>query len=226
MRKLAYGTGIVILIMLAGGIVLAQAGPEVLARLGVDKVSAGSSVLSALTSGYIYDSAAFTAFKALPASGRAEIVRTGLAWAKDYSGSAEFKAAYAKLRESRKPKPPEPVPSAEETLAKMKADIEKGIENLRQVQATANAEMKKSLEDTVKQMRAQLEQMDKNPQMKENLRLGAEMERKSKQEDYETRMKAWNEDLPEEPKTLIAKRVRQFLETSADVDFAAELGKT
>ena len=208
---------------MAAGVIAAQAGADVLARLGVDKSSVGANVLRSLSSGYIYDSAAFKAFKALPGSARAEVVRAGLDWAKAYAASADFKAAYKDLRESRKPKPPEPVPSAEETLAKMKADMEKGIENMRQVQASADAETKKSMEDAIKQMRAQMEEMDKNPQMKENFRLGAEMQRASKKQEFEAALVAWNEDLPEDSRALIAKRIRQFLTMSADVDFGAEL---
>jgi hypothetical protein len=208
---------------MTAGFSAAQAGSDILVRLGIEKPSAGPSILRSLSSGYIYDSAAFKAFKALPASGRAEVVRAGLEWVKAYVASTDFKAAYKELRESRKPEPPEPVPSAEATLAKMKADMEKGIENMRQVQATADAEMKKSLEDAIKQMRAQIEEMDKNPQMKENFRLGAEMQTAAQKQEYESQIKAWNEDLPEDPRALVAKRIRQFLTMSADVDFGAEL---
>ncbi len=87
----------------------------------------------------------------------------------------EFQTAYQKQRESLKPRPAQAVPSAEEHLAKLKADMEKGIENARKAQATAGTEMKESLEDAIKRMQAQTEEIDKNPQMKENYWLGAEM---------------------------------------------------
>ena len=211
------------LLGISAGFIVAQAGSDVLAKLGIEKVSAGSKVLSSLTSGYIYEPPAVKAFKALPASARTEVVRAGLDWAKAYVASVEFKSAYVKLRESQKPAPPEPVPSAEETLAKMKADMQKGIENMRQVQAAADAATKKSMEEAIKSMQAQMEELDKNPQMKENFRLGAEMQRTADKNDYEARLEAWNDDLPEDPRALVAKRIRQFLTTSADVDFSAAL---
>ena len=223
MKSLSRFLSIAAVLGTAAVLAYAQAAPDVLVRLGIDRASAGSNILSSLTSGYVYDSTAAKAFKALPAPARVDIVRAGLEWAKAYTGSAEFKSAYAKLRESGKPAPPEPVPSAEETLAKMKADMQKGIENMRQVQATADVETKKSLEEAIKSMQAQLEEFEKNPQMKENLRLGAEMQRTANKNDYEARMKAWNDDLPEDPGALVAKRIRQFLATSADVDFSAAL---
>ncbi|MGZ5489039.1 MAG: hypothetical protein ACXWF4_10955 [Candidatus Aminicenantales bacterium] len=223
MKEIVRVWGTFALLGISAGFVAAQTGSDALGKLGIEKVSAGSKFLSSLTSGYIYDPAAFKAFKALPASARAEVVRAGLDWAKTYVASADFKSAYAKLRESKKPAPPEPVPSAEETLAKMKADVQTAIENMRQAQATADAATKKSIEGAIKSMQAQMEELDKNPQMKENFRLGAEMQRTANKNDYEARLKAWNDDLPEDPGMLVAKRIRQFLTTSADVDFSAAL---
>ena len=223
MKGIVRASAIFALLGISAGFIAAQTGSDVLAKLGIEKTSAGSKVLSSLTSGYIYDPAAVKAFKALPASARAEIVRAGLDWTKAYVASAEFKSAYAELRESKKPAPPEPVPSAEETLAKMRADMQKGIENMRQVQASSDAATKKSIDEAIKSMQAQMEEFDKNPQMKENLRLGSEMQRTANKNDYEDRLKAWNDDLPEDSRALVAKRIRQFLTTSADVDFSAAL---
>jgi Asp-tRNA(Asn)/Glu-tRNA(Gln) amidotransferase A subunit family amidase len=158
----------------------------------------------------------------LPASARADIVRAGLAWVKTHVSSPEFKAAYKEHRDGQKPQPPEPVPSAEEQIAKMKAGVKAGIENMRQIAASGDAEMKKAMEESIKQMRAQMENLDK-PEMKENLRMGVEMQRTQNKNDYELALKTWNENLPEDPRGLIANRIRQFLETSADVDFSAEL---
>jgi hypothetical protein len=211
-----------LILVAAGTAIVAQSGADVLAKLGLDKASAGENLLGALTSGYIYDSAAAKAFKALPVSARADLVRAGLAWVKAFTASPEFKAAYMKHRDGRKPRPPDPVPSAEEQIAKMKADLEAGIANMRQIAAGGDAGMKKSMEEAIKQMRAQIEAMDK-PEMKENFRLGAEMRATQNKADHENALKEWNESLPEDPGKLIANRIRQFLETSGDVDFSAEL---
>jgi hypothetical protein len=211
-----------LILVTAGGIIAAQSGTDVLAKLGLEKASAGENLLGALTSGYIFNSSAAKAFKALPASARVDVVRAGLAWVKAYAASPEFKAAYKKHRDGRKPQLPDPVPSAEEQIAKMKADVEAGIANMRQVAASGDAEMKKSMEEAIKQMQVQMKEMDK-PEMKENFRLGAEMQTTQKKADYESALKTWNESLPEDPGKLIANRIHQFLETSASVDFSAEL---
>ena len=221
-RRLFYGLFGALILVTAESAIAAQSGADVLAKLGLDKASAGENLLGSLTSGYIYDPIAAKAFKALPASARADIVRAGLAWVKAYASSPEFKAAYKKQRDERKPRPPDPVPSADEQIAKMKADLETGIANMRQVAAGGDADMKKSMEEAIKQMRVQIEEMDK-PAMKENFRLGAEMQTAQNQANSESALKTWNEDLPEDPGKLVAKRIRQFLETSGDVDFSAEL---
>jgi len=217
------GAGALLLLMTAAGIAAGQEGKGVLSRLGVDEAGAESGVFRALTSDYIYDAAAFKAFKALPAQARVEVVRAGLEWAKSYAGSAEFKEAYRKLRESQKPKAPAPVASADDSMAKIKADLEKSIESMRQIQATADAETKKTMEEAIQQMRSQIREMDRNPQMKESLRMGAEMEKASNKEAYEADLKSWNEDLPEDSGKLIARRIREFLAASADVDYGAKL---
>ena len=90
----------------AGGFIAAQGGADILAKLGLDKASAGENLLGALTSGYIYNSAAAKAFKALPVPAKVEFVRSGLAWVKAYTASPEFKAAYKQHRDGRKPTPP------------------------------------------------------------------------------------------------------------------------
>ena len=210
------------LLVAAGGFIAAQGGADILAKLGLDKASAGENLLGALTSGYIYNSAAAKAFKALPAPAKVEFVRSGLAWVKAYTASPEFKAAYKEHRDGRKPKPPDPVPSAEEQIAKTKADVEKGIANLQQMAASGDAEMKKSMEEAIKQMRAQMQEMEK-PEMKEIFRQSAEMQTAQNKTNYENALKTWNENLPEDPGRLIANRIRQFLETSGSVDFSAEL---
>ena len=77
-----------------------QSGSDVLAKLGLTPASAKEGSLETLMSGSAYNEAAFKAFKALPPSGRAVVVKSGLAWIKAYAESAEFKSAYAKAREA------------------------------------------------------------------------------------------------------------------------------
>ncbi|MCK7462096.1 MAG: hypothetical protein MZU84_08555 [Sphingobacterium sp.] len=210
------------LLVAAGGFIAAQGGADILAKLGLDKASAGENLLGALTSGYIYNSAAAKAFKALPAPAKVEFVRSGLAWVKAYTGFARVQGGLQGTPRRAETEAPDPVPSAEEQIAKTRADVEKGIANMQQMAASGDAEMKKSMEEAIKQMRAQMQEMEK-PEMKEIFRQSAEMQTAQNKTNHENALKTWNENLPEDPGRLIANRIRQFLETSGSVDFSAEL---
>ena len=89
--------------------------------------------------------------------------------------------------------------------------------------AGLDAETKKSLEASIKEMRAQIEVMEKNPEQKELMRQMAEMTRAEDKKRYEEQLKVWEEKVPVDPRILIKKRMGDFLATSADVDFSAKL---
>jgi hypothetical protein len=84
-----------------------QGTTDVPAQIGLTATEAKDATLKTLINGRAYSGPAFRAFKALPPSGRAAIVRRGLAWIKPYAQTAEFTTAYAKARLAEKPEPPE-----------------------------------------------------------------------------------------------------------------------
>ena len=86
------------------GIVLAQGA---LASLGVGDAAGKQIVDNWLGSGYLNLSPAAKAFKAAAPASRAALVRNAIAWAKTYTESPVFKAAYEKERQASRPSPPE-----------------------------------------------------------------------------------------------------------------------
>jgi hypothetical protein len=66
------------------------------------------------------------------ASTRAAVVKSGLAWIKAHTATADFKADYAKYREEQKPKPPETIPTVVEFLKKQRREMEKQSAEMRQ----------------------------------------------------------------------------------------------
>lgn len=208
---------------LAGGLIAVQNGSDVLAKLGLDPVSAKESVLDSLASGNVYNDMAMKAFKVLSASARGEIVRTGLNWIKAYAEATEFKEAYRKFRDGKKPEAPAARPSADEALKKQKVDFEKQIAETRKSMAALDAETRKTMEASIQQMRAQMETMEKDPQQKELMLQMTEMTRAEDKKRYEEQLKAWEEKFPAEPRALIKKRINDFLAASDDVDFSAKL---
>ena len=196
---------------------------DVLAKLSLEPTAAKASFLDALASGSVYHYEAAGAFKVLPLTSRAAIVRAGLGWVKSYSGTAEFKEAYRTLREQNKPQPPETRPAADEQTKKMKAEMEKSIAEIRKNMAAMDAEMKKAMEASIKEMRAQMERMEKDPQQKEMMRQAVEMSSAEDKEQYNAAITEWEQRYPADPRRLIKKRINDFLAASDGVDYTAKL---
>jgi len=210
--------------VLFGGVLLAaQNSPDVLAKLALDPPAAKESVLDSLASGSVYNYAAIEAFKSLPLASRAAVVRTGLAWVKAHVGTDEFKAAYQKSRNEEKPEPPAARPTADDALKQQKIDFEKQVVDMRKGMANLDAATKESMEKGIREMRAQMEAMAKDPEQKKLLGQMTEIQRGEDKKQYDEQVKDWNEKFPADPRLLIKKRITEFLAASADVDYAAKL---
>jgi hypothetical protein len=218
-----FALGLTFLLGFFVGIGPAQTGSEIPTKLGLNLASAKEAVLESLTSGSVYNDAAMRTFKALAPAARAAIVRGGLDAIKAYVETAEFKAAYMKFRDNEKPNPPEARPSADEAWKKQKADFEKQIAEMKKNLAGLDAETRKSMEAAVKQMQAQMEKMDKDTATRDLMRQMVEAQKVEDKNQYAEQVKVWEENYPADPRILIQKRIRDFLETSADVDFEAKL---
>jgi hypothetical protein len=198
-------------------------GDDVLDKLNLAPAAAKEGVLEVLAGGTAYNESAYKVFKSLPGLARETVVRAGLAWIKSYAGSAEFKAAYAELREHKKPKAPEPRPSADDEIKKMKAEMEKSIAEMRKNMAAMDAETKKSMEAGIQQMNAQMERMEKDPQQREIMRQSVEMARADDKKRHEEKLAEWEKRYPADPRLLIKKRINDFLAASAGIDYSANL---
>jgi hypothetical protein len=220
-KILIFGT--VLVMGMTNSLTAVQNGPDILAKLGLDPASAKDSFLDSLASGDVYNDTAMKVFKTLPALARAEIVRAGLGWIKAYVATAEFKANYQEFRENKKPAAAAVRPAYEEVLKKQKDDFEKQIVETRKNMAGLDAATKESMEKGIREMRAQMEAMEKNPQQKELMRQMTDVARVEDKKHYEEQLKAWEEKFPTEPRALVKKRINDFLAASAGVDFAAKL---
>ena len=201
---------------------------DVLSQLGVNAAAAKEAVMSDLGSGWLdYDLAA-PAFRKAPVALRVQLVEGAIAWAKAYTASAEFKTAYATLRENRKPDAPAFQGTPEEEFARQRAqqakDQAKATEEMKQALASMAADVRKQVEDAMKAAAAVAQQMD-TPEMRKMMLDGIRMEREGKTREYQDDLKKWQAEYPENPAPVIAKRLKAFLDTSAGVDFDAKLEK-
>jgi len=206
------------------------AAADALAQLGIAESDAKARAIEALNSGYVNYSPAGQVLKAATPAVREALVKGALAWARNYTESPEFAAAYAKLRENQKPASRAPKGGADAQIAQQRADMEKGIaeakKNLASLPANLSPEMRKTMEATLQQviasMTAQLAEMDK-PQYTALMTQAAGAQSAAAERDQASRMKEYESRYPADPRPFIARRLRQFLDESATVDFGAKL---
>jgi hypothetical protein len=178
--------------------------------------------MSGLTGGWANYGIAAPAFKKADAAARAQFATAGVAWAKGYTASPEFKAAYAKLREQRKPTEPTFTDTPEEVLAKQKAEQDKNFEKSKKSLEAMAPDIRKQVEEGLKQAEAAMKQMD-TPEMRKMQLDGIRMQREGEMQSYKDDLAKWQQEYPENPVPVIAKRLKAFLDLSATVDFDAKL---
>jgi hypothetical protein len=212
-------SGSLIVVVLASAVVVAQ---DALAKLGLSQSSARESVMTGVTGGWVNYGAAASAFKKADAAARAQLVSGAIAWAKAYAASPEFKAAYAKVREERKPRAPEFKDTPEDVLAKQQAEQDKNVAEMKKALEGMAPDVRKQVEEGMKQAAEAMKQMD-TPEMRKMQLDGIRMQREGDMQSYKDALAKWQQEYPDTPGPMIAKRLKTFLDTSATVDFDAKL---
>jgi hypothetical protein len=157
---------------------------------------------------------ALEAFKKLPASARGPATTQLYAWTKAYVSTPAFNTEYLKAREAQKPQPPVYTETADQEL---KAKVAK--ESADQEQSAKNAESM-GMKDAAAQMRKQFAGM--RDQLIPAWRAEIEERRKQEKDGFESGIKEWQERYPPDVPRLLARTLREFLETTTDIDFAAK----
>lgn len=216
--RLAAG-GVLVLAVGAGAALAA----DLWTQIGAKEADARREAGYALTSGHVPYYLAAKAFLAAGPAVRASLVSQGLAWAKSYFASAEFASAYRALREQNRPAAAPAAASGDQRLKAMLDEQRKQLEESKKNLAQLPPDLRKQMEPVIKQMEAQLQKTASDPQMLEMMKQGFAAEAQDAQESHRQRVAAWEKTYPAEPSALIVLRLREFLETSASVDYAAKL---
>lgn len=160
----------------------------------------------------------------IPVEKRAAVVLAVGQFTKAYVESKAFLGLYEEMRQGEKPRPPqepkamsdqrkEEVAQARQTLAELEAQVKNAPAEARQA-------MRQALEAS-KQALAQMEKGD--PSQESAADQAAQAQYKLDQEQYKQQMAEWEKQYPAgNPHPLIARRLRELLETTKDVDFTAE----
>jgi hypothetical protein len=194
-------------------------------QLGMTEAQAKQAAPEAWAGGSVPFYMAARAVMAAPPAARAVLVVEVLKWTKAYLATAEFKAAYGTLREDRKPSPPA---SAAEEAQKRKAEQDqarKQQEEARKAMAQMPPEVRKQIEEAMKAAEAMQKQMAGDPELAARLKEAEAEEAKNREREYKESLAKWEQDYPANANVLIARRLREFLTLSAEVDFNAKLVK-
>lgn len=195
---------------------------DVLAQLGIPLPAAKEAVASVINGGIDNPGLPARAFKLMPASTRGEVAAAGVAWLKTYTSSAEFTQEYGRIREARKPAPPPFEGTPDEQLKKADDEQTQQAEESTKALASLPADQRAQIEEAMKAAQAMTAKMN-TPEM-HKMRLDAvTAERADRTKQYEQELATWRRDYPERAGPVIARRLREFLAASADVDFAATL---
>jgi hypothetical protein len=195
---------------------------DVLSLLGITPQAAKQAVNSVINAGVYNPGLPAGAFKLMPAAARAEAVAAGVAWLKTYIASAEFKQKYAEIREAHKPGAPEFEGTPEEEIKRADDEQKQAAEESKKALSALPADQRAQIEEAMKAAQTAAARMN-TPEMRK-MRLDAiKADRANRTRQFEQETATWKRDYPESAAPIIAKRLREFLAASANVDFAAKL---
>jgi flagellar biosynthesis GTPase FlhF len=204
----------------------AFAAADALTQLGITPAAAKEAWMAGVGSGWFDYGLAAPAFKKAPVALRVQLAEGAVAWAKSHTATPEFKAAYAKLRENRRPRAPEFKGTPEEEQARQREqlakDQAKAAEEMKKVVASLPAEQRPQMEAAMKQGLAAAAQMD-TPEMRKMILDGIRMQREDQTRRYQEALQKWQEEYPESPAPVLARRLQKFLDVTGSVDFDAKL---
>jgi hypothetical protein len=195
---------------------------DVLSDLGISEGRAREAFFDSFASGAVSLVGNVQVFKAASLQARAAMVNTVTALARAYTESDDFARRYADHLEANAPDPLPKERTADDVLAKQRSDYEKQVTDMRAMFGEITPQQREVLERGFAEMRARFDQMEKDG-TKAQLNELLKVQRDRDVQAYEARMTEYERDFPKESGTLIARRLRRFLEVTRDIDFSARL---
>ena len=205
--------------------VSAISGADIFAQLGIPMKSAEQAAVTIISNGIHNPGLPSASFKLLPPSVRAELATAGVAWLKAFTRTPQFKTQYDNLRETHKPQPPHFEGTPEDELKRADDEQKLQAEESKRAIATLPEDQRRALEQTLAASAAAMAKMNTPEQRK--LRLDEiRAVRAERTKEHEQAVANWRREYPDNPAPAIARRLREFLAISADVDFGAALKTT
>ncbi len=193
-----------------------------LAQLGVTEAAARAFVLDEVKSPSLNRTSAVAltgtrAFLKLPPSARGAAATGVLAWLKAYVSSPAFRATYDGYRRDRMPTPTPEAMTVDEAVKKDLDEMLAGIAQIRSSVPQLPAEQQKMVLDKLREQEA----MAKSPEYLAQRRAHFETLRAADSGADADLARRTEEALPADAQVLIARRLREFLGETAEVNFSA-----
>jgi hypothetical protein len=196
---------------------------DVLTTLGTNATDAHNSIFMTLSSGFPALAGERSAFTAASGEARAAMVRAVFVIARRFAGSADFARRYALYRDAQRPQRIEMPRSGAEALGQQQQAMEQAIAQALENAAKMPADARKQLEDSIADMRKQIAELNADPEYRASVDKMAAANAQQDDAEFARRLAVFNAEFPEDVRALVARRLRQFLVTCADIDFGAQL---
>ncbi|HEX6334927.1 MAG TPA: hypothetical protein VFZ78_11915 [Flavisolibacter sp.] len=197
---------------------------DVWEQLGLSAADADLNIKNSFLNGGLYYFGAKRAKEVAPGS-RVGVVNQVVAYSKKYVASSTFKKEYTDYRERMKPAPPQfERMSADDIREQERQRLQKALKVAEEGLNSPNPKIKNGAPARIENLKKELAAIDQpdNPAVKRRLDQEERM--------YQQYMKQHNDALqkfetrfPAEINVLLKQRLREILDVTADVDYAAEL---
>jgi hypothetical protein len=194
--------------------------------LGTTSADANHSIISSFTSGKIVLTGTPSVFTAASAAERAWLVRGVIAAARAYTSTADFAQRYGQLREAERPAPEAVPQTGEEAQAAQMKQLETIIQEALKMTAQMPPQQREDLEENIAFTKRQLAELNADPKHRATVDAATREAAKAAEADYRRALVRFEADYPSDPRQLIARRLRAFLEMSPTIDFSAKLVTT
>lgn len=199
-----------------------QMADDFLKQLGITKVQADDKITNSIIGGSL-DIYGVKNAKNIAVGNRKAVVLDMLGYVKKHVSSASFIKEYTALRNQHQPKEdiaetPEQMKAA--NIARAKQSVVEMKDYLKKADASMKAIYEKSVQDAEKYLKEA-----EDPNNRQYLRYAKNYEQlvKSFKEDYTLRMADWEKKYPANHLLYVKKRLQQFMDVTANIDFDAEL---
>ena len=211
------------IVALTVSVVAAAQQSDIFSTLGTTSTDANNRIIGSFTTGTLYLVGDRAVFKAATPEQRAAMVGAVMAVARTYAMSEDFASRYARFREAQRPQREELPQTGDEALAAQQKQLEEVVKQAQAASANLPPEARQQLEHNVAEMKRQLAELYADPEHRANVDAAVKETAREAEAEFARSTEEFEREFPTDINTLIARRLRAFLDLSATVDYSAKL---